>query len=178
MKSSEELTGISKEELKEDSIRSFIEFYYDDHKLPDTDTELENGFLNVKINRYDARLLTAKALKQSLGKTPDDRTINKYLTGLLLDDVLRQNPTSHITKNRHIKPSNDTMYFINPKPIEFKRQQLIAKKQKFLSEKNAIHTPKFNLLSYMHSEAQKTANPIGDAENIDQQTISKNSIEL
>ena len=63
-----------------------------------------------------------------------------------------------------------------------KRELLIAKKQKFQSEKNAIHIPKFNLMTYIttannanEQAHQEQVNLNGNAEIVDQQQVNQNS---
>jgi hypothetical protein len=149
MKSKEQITGLTAEEHKQVSILQALSTHYDDHKLPDTDMLAEKGTLNVRIKRYDLHILLTRAF----GKAIDSRVSCKYIRYLLAEGMLVQNPTSHITKNKHIKPDNDTMYFIDSQVIDEKLNEHRIKLEKFQTEKNAIHSPKFDLMAFINKQS-------------------------
>jgi hypothetical protein len=146
MKSSEEKSGLSDKENKIVMLCQELSTYYDDHKLSNTDEDLTNGDLTVKIKRYDLRQIVIDKLEVF-----NAETVNTWIMFLIRRGYLIQNPDSHIIKTKNkkeiIKPHNDTMYFIDPRKLEESLETLRIKLDNFRKKKSVyIHTK--TLLEY------------------------------
>lgn len=149
MKSSEHTTGLSAEEHKVTRILQELSTYYDDHKLPNTDEDLANSNLTVKIVRFELEVSFTRAFD----KPVDSRTSSKFIKYLLGQDILIEEIAPNLQKKKRKKSDGNTAYFINPITLEAKLRYLKHKYDKFQLEKNAIHTPKFNLMTFMNQQS-------------------------
>ena len=128
MKSNLEINGLTVEEEKQERILcKLMMYFYDQQK-----GEPKNDASDIGIKRYDMRL---KVVGAAYGRAVDRLTFFKHVETLLIQNLIVQNPTSHITPNEHILPNNDTRYIINGQKVIDEWQRLIHKRQVFLEKR-------------------------------------------
>ena len=134
MRDKQETTGLTAKETKLKNVLCKLYTYWLNHKQTEL---LKEEKLSVIINRYELNMEMQGGLDENY---PVSRhTISSWITTLLNQGFLVQNPTSHIQGGK-IAPSLNTRYFINGNSVEETWQELLNKQNKFLKKNLDTHT--------------------------------------
>lgn len=102
------MVELTNREFKLWSMLGELNGYYCEKETEETEQLRLKGLTSIRISRYELRQKIMSRLN-----IHDVHTINNYILMLLSQHYLIQNPTTHLTNSGIIKPTNNTMYFID-----------------------------------------------------------------
>lgn len=149
---SEQLSGLTKEETKIRNILNYLSVYFC------YTSDSKACFIKPNPNRRDLIETISKALTDVTKKSIDRRVIFKYIDYLLSANFIAHNPTSDITRHKHILPNNDTRYFLNTSFIESKFEALSQKITMGKSVCSGLTLDSFNKTNSQSQEEKKSNN--------------------